>query len=288
MRGGCYVGHVDLPKLQRLDRGARRGVRPVAVALHAVALYLVRHHHDSLDLVLPNHPPVRDEAVGHGALRGDVGLLPAIPINPVGVDIRRVRVAVVEVKHHPRVVVRHDVAIPVLEAVGLSHRQRRRLVPPNHPHLLVCHGVPAECAVRVEHTHLALDCVVLIRQELRRLLRVALRHLPHSVVGLVFDHLGTEPRFVGLISVVGSLRLRRHLHHRHTGRFGHGRAKHRAARRPRSRQPPPGPPVRHRRKLGVGLGPSLAPVVAIVAVAIFGGCCRCRRCGRPRIHGDGW
>ncbi len=68
-------------------------------------------------------PP--EEAVGHRALAGDVGLVAPWARDEVGVDV--VRVAVVSLRRHghARVVVGHNVAVPV-QCLPLPRREKEK------------------------------------------------------------------------------------------------------------------------------------------------------------------
>eukprot|EP00047_Mylnosiga_fluctuans_P000375 m.191851 g.191851 ORF g.191851 m.191851 type:complete len:367 (+) comp10052_c2_seq2:808-1908(+) len=100
--------------------GRRRGaggIGPVPMALHLPGLDLLSQHDDGVRLGVPDHAPKGRERCWDRALRGDVAARAAVAGNIIGVDVVAVGVVVDDRQHNPRVVVRHDVLIPILEPV---------------------------------------------------------------------------------------------------------------------------------------------------------------------------
>ena len=92
------------------------------------SLLLVAGHDDDLDLLLHDHPPPVVDGVGEGPLARDVGIAAARPLDVVGVDVVGARDPRVLGQHHPAVVEREDVLIPILLPIGLTISFRTREV----------------------------------------------------------------------------------------------------------------------------------------------------------------
>lgn len=100
--------------------GAAR--RPVLVALETRALLEPRHHHDGAALGLPHHLPEGGERVDERTLRRHVRVRLAVAVTEVGVDVVRAGHPRLRLQHHPAVVVRDHVRVPVLRLVHLQTR----------------------------------------------------------------------------------------------------------------------------------------------------------------------
>ena len=83
-------------------------------------LLLVAGHDDDLDLPLHHQPPPVIDCVGERALAGDVGIAAAGALDVVGIDVVTARHPRVLGQHHPAVVEREDVLVPVLLPVSLT------------------------------------------------------------------------------------------------------------------------------------------------------------------------